>query len=223
MRTIAFFWLLFFCDLEFCQGQNDGRIVRSDTTRSTISDKARTYYNEGYERFEKGDFAKAIELYKLAVIEDPEFIDAYDNLGLAFRQLKLTDSAEYYYLISLRKMPDGYTANQNMAIVEELRNNFSKAMAYYRKLIALEPQNPEGYYGAARMCLLQENFDEALKHGQLAETYYKQAKSPYIADCYYLLCIIAYNKKDLVLARKYLDLCKKEGVSVDKDLQKALQ
>lgn len=204
-------------------GYSQGRILTSDTTKMRVSDKANKYYNEGYEYFEKKEFKKAITFYKLAINEDAGFIDAYDNLGLSFRQLNQLDSAEYYYQISVSKNPNGYNANQNLAVVEELRNNYDKAIGYYKKLIELEAENPEGYYGLARMQYASGKLTDAFKNGQLAEKYYKQIKSPYIGDCYYILCIICYTNKDIPMAKKYLALCKQERVEIDKMLEKALQ
>ncbi|MEP7164484.1 MAG: tetratricopeptide repeat protein [Ferruginibacter sp.] len=223
MKLKSIFFSILFLNAGFSYAQKDGRIIISDTSKTSISDKARGYYNDAYDYFDKGNFKKAIVLYKLAIAEDPDFIDAYDNLGLAFRQLDLGDSAEHYYLISLQKYPNGYTANQNLAIVEELRNNFEKALSYYKKLITLEAENPEGYYGASRMQFSLGNLEEALKNGLLAEKYYTQINSPYIGDCYYILCIISYNNKDLPLAKKYLALCKKAGIPVDKKIENALE
>lgn len=202
---------------------SQGRIITSDTTKAKVSDKANKYYNEGYNYFEKKDFKKSIASYKLAIREDADFIDAYDNLGLAFRQLNMLDSAEYYYLASLSRNPNGFNANQNLAVVAELRKNYEKAIVYYNKLMEIETENPEGYYGLARMQFTLGRLNEAFKNGKLAEKYYKQIKSPYIGDCYYILCIISYTNKDIPLAKKYLALCRQEGVEVDKILEKALQ
>ena len=134
----------------------------------------------------------------------------------------MLDSAEYYYLISLSKYPNGFNANQNLAVVEELRTNYDKAIVYYKKLIEIEAENPEGYYGLARMQFTAGKLNEAFKNGQSAEKYYKQIKSPYIGDCYYILCIICYTNKDIPLAKKYLALCKQAGIEVDKTIEKAL-
>ena len=205
----------------YCSAQ--GKIITYDTSKTTVSEKARKYYNDAYDQFDKGNFTKSITLYKLAVAEDPDFLDAYDNLGLAFRQLNMLDSAERYYLISYNKNPNGFTANQNLAVVEEIRNNYEKALRYYTKLTELEHENPEGYYGVSRMYFILKNNKEALKYGLLAEEYYKKIKSPYIGDCYYILCMISLNDKNIPLAKKYLALCKKEGVKVDKELELALE
>jgi len=209
------------CSTNYCQAQ--GKIITTDSSKTSISEKARKYYNEGYDYFDKGNFTKSITLYKLAVAEDPNFLDAYDNLGLAFRQLNMVDSAERYYLISFNKNPNGFTANQNLAVVEEVRNNYAQALKYYAKLIELESENPEGYYGVSRMQFMLKNNKEALKNGLLAEQYYKKINSPYIGDCYYILCMIYVNDNNIPLAKKYLALCKKEGVKVDKDLELALE
>jgi len=68
-----------------------------------------------------------------------------------------------------------------------------------------------------------KKYGEAFKNGELAEKYYKQINSPYIGDCYYLLCLICYYNKDKQLAQKYLVLSKAAGIAVDKNLEKDLK
>ena len=201
----------------------ENRVIENVLYKPTESEKARKYYNEAIDYFEEKNFEKAVELYKLAIIEDPNYIDAYDNLGLSYRHLNLLDSAESYYLLSHSKYPKGTVAIGNLAVVQELKGNSEGAIAYYKQSIELEPENPEGYYGLSRMQLNVEKYGEAFKNGQLAEKYYKQINSPYIGDCYYLLCLICYNNKDKQLSQKYLALSKAAGIAVDKNLEKNLK
>ena len=194
----------------------ENRLLENILYKPSESEKAIKYYNEAHYYFEEKNFEKAVILYKLAIIEDPDYIDAYDNLGIAYRYLNLLDSAESYYLLSHRKYPKGTVAIINLAVVQNLKGNSEGAIVYYEQSIELEPENPEGYYGLSRMQLILENYGEAFKNGQIAVNYYKQINSPYIVDGYYLLYLICYNNKDIQLAQKYLDLSKAAGIALDK-------
>lgn len=217
--------LLFFALLlssYICLGQNS-RIIENIVYKPTESEKGNRYYNEAHDYFEKKNYEKAVELYKLAIIEDPNFIDAYDNLGLSYRHLNLLDNAESYYLLSHSKYPKGALALQNLAVVQDLKGNPEGAITSYKQLIELEPEDPEGYYGLSRMQLNIGKYDEAFKNGQLAEKYYKQANSPYIGDCHYLLCIICSYNKYKKSAKEYLTLSRDAGITIDKSIEEYLK
>src|SRR5439155_1551215 len=163
--------------------------VPAKTVVGTKSEKAKEFFNQALDNFDQKNFKKAIELNKLAIAEDTNFIDAYDNLGLAYRKLNMLDSAEHYYQYSFEKNPTNTTPIQNLAVVAELQNNFEKASLLYLIMTSMEPENPEGHFGMARTKYMLGKTEEAFKSGQLAEKYYKKVNSPYIGDCYYLLCI----------------------------------
>lgn len=205
-----------------CFTQNN-RVLENELYKPTESEKARIFYNEAHDFFEQKKFQKAVELYKLAIKEDENYIDAYDNLGLTYRQMNLLDSAEHYYLLSHKKYPMGTVAISNLAVVQEYKGNTEGAISYYTKCTEIEPENPEGYYGLSRMYLNNKKYNQALKNGKLAEKYYTKMNSPYIGDCYYVLCLICYYNNDKLTAKKYLNLAKNSGIKVDNRIENDLK
>ena len=75
----------------------------------------------------------------------------------------MLDSAEHYYLISIKKYPQGTVARGNMAVVEEKRGNPEKAAAYYKDAMQIDNKDPENYYGLMRVYLGQKKFADAPK------------------------------------------------------------
>ena len=212
---------IFFTGIGYAQ--ESGRVLQTKVVAPTKSAKARDYYNKASDYFDQNNFRKSVELNKLAIAEDTNYIDAYDNLGLAYRKLNMLDSAEYYYYYSFKKDSTNTTPIQNLAVIAEMQNNVEKANLLYLMITAMEPGNPEGYFGMARMQLTLGQKEEALKSGQMAEKLYEQAKSPYVGDCYYVLCVIYYELKNMEQAKKYLKLAKKAGLNIDPNIEKALQ
>ena len=51
------------------------------------------YYNEGLDLYSRGEYGKAIDSFKNAVAKDPDFIDAYYNMGALYEFLKSYQSA----------------------------------------------------------------------------------------------------------------------------------
>jgi tetratricopeptide (TPR) repeat protein len=187
------------------------------------SAKAIDFYNKGHNFFSNKDYKSAIRNYELAIAVDTDYIDAYNNLGLTCYESGLQDSAAFYLQQSLRKLPNGTTALQNLALVEEKRGDLSKSLGYYKQIAALEPENPEGFYNAGRVLTNMSKLDEALTQTLEAERLYTKLKSPYTSDCHYLLLVIYFNMNNKPMAKKYLVLCKKENVQVQAEIENGLK
>ncbi len=206
-----------------CFCQTGDKVLEYERVAHSKSIKAEEYYHAAHNDFDKEAYQSAIEKYKIAIALDSDYIDAFDNLGLAYRKMNKLDSAEYCYFASLRKYPQGYVPVMNLAIVEERRGNPQKAADYYKKLVTLRDDDPEGYYGLLRMYVTLKMYSEALDNGNTAEKYYKKNNSPYIGDCYYYLCFTHYNLNNIEMARKYMNLAQNAGVTVDKNMVEALK
>ncbi|MES1226100.1 MAG: tetratricopeptide repeat protein [Bacteroidota bacterium] len=207
-----------------CLSQNPEKIQTAGSANiKPPSDKAMDLYNKGHNSFNNKDYKSAIRSYEMAIAIDTDYIDAYNNLGLTFYESGLMDSAAFYLQKSLQKNPSGTTAIQNIALVEEKRVAFPKALEYYKQIKTLEPQNPEGFYNCARVLANMAKLDEALTEGLEAEKLYTKIKSPYVADCHYLLLMIYFNMNNKAVAKKYLAFCKKENVAVPAEIENGLK
>ena len=79
----------------------------------------------------KQEHEKAQRLYKMAISKDPNYIDAYNNLGLS---LLLSDKYEeaVFYLESACALPEANVAYRaNLALAYGLMGNISKAKQVY--------------------------------------------------------------------------------------------
>jgi|TARA_B110000977_G_scaffold26006_1_gene32226 tetratricopeptide (TPR) repeat protein len=88
--------------------------------------RAITYYNKGTEilmKPEKELIKDAINFFIKAINLDYQFIQAYDNLGKAYRMIEKYDSAIKTYEMSLKVFPSGISAHQNLGIVYEKQKN----------------------------------------------------------------------------------------------------
>ena len=187
------------------------------------SETAVVLYNKAHDHFEKKEYTQAIHYYEMAITVDSNYIDAYNNLGLTFYETGSVDSAAYYLQKSLKILPAGTTALQNLALVEEKRSDLPKALAYYKQIVTIEPENPEGYYNVGRVLTTMAKLDEALVQTQKAENLYAKSNSPYLSDCHYLLLVIYFNMNNKAMAKKYLALCKKENFQVPAEIETVLQ
>ena len=213
----TFFALLF---LTFgthpCYSQSP-KVLKIEQYTSSKSAEARAYYNKGSDYFDNGNYAKAIENYRLAITIDNNYIDAYDNLGLTFRKAGDLDSAKYYYLTSIKKYPKGAAALRNLATIEMMNQNFGPAKDYYDQAIAIDAKDAEAYFGLTRLYSLTQNLPQAIKSGLKAEQIYQETNDPNIGDCYLLLAVIYTMSQDKPNAQRYLAKAQNTGMTIQQN------
>src|SRR4029077_2900131 len=108
----------------FSQAQTATRLTNAETPGgSTNSVRAATLFNQATQLLDGKQYTQAIKLYEQALTIDSNYVNALDNLGLAFYELEKLDSAEYFFGISLRKNPNSAAALQNMGLVMEGKND----------------------------------------------------------------------------------------------------
>ena len=81
----------------------------------------------------RGDHQKAQQYYKQVITKDPEYIDAYNNMGLSLMlEGKYRDAI--FYLENACTLPDaGVIYRSNLALVYGLAGNMRKAQEIYSK------------------------------------------------------------------------------------------
>lgn len=99
----------------------------------TKSTEALKYYSKGYEEFHNENYEKAIINYKKAIEIDSNYTDAMDNCALSYRRLNKLDDAEFYYKLSLKKLPTNELAMHNLGLVYIFKNDFITAKKIIKK------------------------------------------------------------------------------------------
>jgi tetratricopeptide (TPR) repeat protein len=213
--------LTFFSKNSYSQSS---RLITEEIYKPTKIEEARIFYNEGTNYISEEKYREAINKFKLAIEVDSNFIDAYDNLGLSYRRFDMLDSAAYYYKISMKKYPKGTASLMGLGVVYHIKGEYSKSEFYYKKLIELEPNNAEGYYGLTNTYLYWKKFSKSIENSFLAEKYYKENNAPkeILGDCYYLRSYSYYYLSEFSEARKSLTKAKENGIKVDSNLERAL-
>lgn len=156
--------------------------------------EALKYYELGIEESKKGDYAKAIENYKKAVVFDKNFAFAYDNMGICYRRLNEYDKAIDAYEKSLKIDPNGTMPLQNIAIVYSYKKEYKKAVKAFERLAKVDPKNPEVFYGIGQLYAQHLlDYEKALDNLCQAYNIYVDQKSPYRTDAEKLIQIV-YNE-----------------------------
>ncbi len=184
------------------------------------SDKANELYTAGNDAFGKDDLKTAEKEYLKAIKEDPEFIYAYDNLGLTYRYLGDYKKAVRYYDKSLEIYPEGSFAIQNQAVAYTYLGDVGGAAKNYQKMMDLYPENPEGYFGMAKVSLMNEDYEKALDYTFYCHKLYVAMQSDYVKDTESLISMIYDKMKEQNKLDVFNELSKKHGITLNQVMQR---
>jgi tetratricopeptide (TPR) repeat protein len=188
----------------------------------TNNDDAAKYYNDGYAEFHKENYKDAIEKYKKAMQLDSNYTDAIDNCALSYRKLNKLDSAEYYYKLSLKKLPTNELAMHNLGLVYMFKNDFKTAKATFHKLLKNNPNNGDGLYSLSEVYLRENKNDSAIVYSSKAYEVWKNNNPEFSADALYYTGLAYLRKGDKKKAMDYFIRANKLGRNIPTEIQKQL-
>lgn len=196
--------------------------MNADMYNSSESKEAKEFFDKGSDFSEKEDFKNAIKWYKKAVEADSKFIEAYDNMGAAYRKLGDLENAKKCYNKSIELYPQGNMAHQNLGIVYWIEKKYDKALEQYLTMQKNDSTDAEGYYGTIQIYFALNDFKSAVKNAAKTLEIYEATSSPYMADAQYLLGLSYYYNNDNKNAKIYLEQAKKSGSNIPEKLLKDL-
>ena len=97
---------------------------------SDLATDAKLQYNKGIEYYHVGSYEQAAQCFKKATEFDPNYIDAYFNLGSLMEYLKQDDEALNAFKQIILRKPDDYEAVYKAAELSKKLGNIDKAKMY---------------------------------------------------------------------------------------------
>jgi tetratricopeptide (TPR) repeat protein len=116
------------------------------------------------EELEAEDDTAAEAAYRRALALDPDFVDAYINLGALLCEAGRCSEAVALYDDAIARSPDIATLHFNRAIALEDRRRDAEALQSYDRCLALEPDFADAHYNAARLHEKLGHAQRALRH-----------------------------------------------------------
>lgn len=106
-----------------------------------ISTDAILQYNQGIDFYKIGQYEKAITSFKEAIRLDPNYIDAYYNLGSVLEYMQQYDAALAVFKQVIVRQPSDYDSVYKAAWISNKLGQYDKALTY----LTIIPQNsPRG-------------------------------------------------------------------------------
>jgi tetratricopeptide (TPR) repeat protein len=178
--------------------------------------QANEYFDIGNNYMERDDYKNAIKAFKSALDLDNNFVYAIDNLAISYRSQEDYNDAIKCYKKSLEIFPEGDVALLNIAVCYSLVNDDENSIKYYNQLKYLFPNDPEGYFGLAKMLFIKADYEAALDNTFIAHRIYYEKKSDYIKDSEQLMWLIYAKLKELNKSELFDLKAKENNITIKK-------
>ncbi len=119
-----------------------------------LKEQARIYCDQGWRLQKEGNLDAAISYYQKAIVLDPGYAVAYNDLGIIFEAKDRPEEAKEMYLKAINIAPDSPYGYSNLALLYETQGDYLKALAYWTK--RLTAGNPQDIYAI----LAKKHIDE---------------------------------------------------------------
>ncbi len=124
----------------------------------------KAYYMRGFAYKEMGDTMQAIRNLQLTVDQDPEYYNAYIQLGLIFHQKK-NKLALDYYKNALNINPKSTEANYNIAMFYQDTKEYEQALDRYKMILEIDNKHKNSYHNIGWIYLeVKNNYSEAIRY-----------------------------------------------------------
>ncbi len=114
--------------------------------------------------FQTGDAATALTLLETAVANQPDFVDAHNNLGNIHKAEGDFLRAEAAYRNAIELAPLYFDAHFNLGIVLEAMGRSAEARDAYKIALDIQPDFLPAYLNTGNACKALGKFDEALEY-----------------------------------------------------------
>ena len=127
-------------------------------------DDANAWYLLGRTKFNENDFTAAVSCFERALKLRPQYVEAENNLGLAWLELSHPEKAQAAFQSAIDwqgNTPMDAQPFLNLGTLLAGQSSFDKAIPYLTKAAALSPDNPKVHEELAQVYMAQQNLPQA--------------------------------------------------------------
>jgi Flp pilus assembly protein TadD len=146
--------------------------VSARESSNSAPKEAREAYNRSVDLSRRGQIQQAIEELKRAIALYPEYVHAYNDLGVAYIKLDLIDDAIRVLEKSIALDPQAFNPRLNLGIANVRRKDFAQAEPPLRTAVAIDASAPLAHlylgitlWKTARADEAEDEFGRALSLG----------------------------------------------------------
>ncbi|MBI4610638.1 MAG: tetratricopeptide repeat protein [Candidatus Rokubacteria bacterium] len=123
--------------------------------------EALRWFAEGLRHQREGRYVQAIEEYEKSIAADPRNLEAYNNLGVLFKETGRLDQAAEAFQRALAVDPKYEKALNNLGVVRYLKGQYEEAISLFKRAILINSENLESYTNLGIIYLLAERLEDA--------------------------------------------------------------
>lgn len=135
----------------------------------------------------RGEFFKAIELYKKAIESDPKNSSAYNNLGSALYEIKDIEGAKEAFKKAIELKPEASVYYYNLGLAEEYSKNIEEAKRLYLTALQKDEKSLSSRLKLISIYFREKNYDEALKIAREGKRLSKEEIDYYLSEAQILV------------------------------------
>jgi Tfp pilus assembly protein PilF/4-amino-4-deoxy-L-arabinose transferase-like glycosyltransferase len=166
-----------------------------------IVDYSNIHVSLGNRFFDRGDYRKASEEYREALVHNPKNTDAMNALGNTYMMLKRTSAAKELFVHSL-ELNTSVDALCKLGILHLQAGNMDSAQIYLTDAIAIDTANPEVNYYLGMFYAYNEEPRSAIEYLEYSLQNYPDPK--YVGNIHYNLARLYAGIGDREKAKQHL-------------------
>ena len=139
---------------------------------------ARNSFSKGVEFAHLGESRKAIEQFKEAIAQAPDFELAYNEMGVQYLALGQADKAAEAFAKAVKLEPQQFVARLNYGIALLNLKKFGEAEQQLRQALQKNTAAPTGHYYVALALMNQHEFEAAESEFKISITYSNDRIAP---------------------------------------------
>lgn len=125
-------------------------------------DQAINFYDRGLDYYAKGDYARALADFEMAIKLDPKMFDAYNDRGNIYYEKHDYDRAVADYSVAIKLNPSDARAYYNRGVADMEQGDRQRAFADFNSAIRLDPRQSDAYFRRAVIYKDRGDTDHAL-------------------------------------------------------------
>ncbi len=111
---------------------------------------------------------EALVHFQKALVINPDYAEAHDNLGNALFQMGQADEALVHFQKALVINPDYAEAHNNLGEALRQKGQADEAMTHYQRALIINPDFAEAHYNLGNAFIQKSRVDEAMSHYRTA-------------------------------------------------------
>jgi len=157
--------------------------INAIATLVALGDNEKIYWSRLAELYyRKGEMAMAAKYYKLMIADNPDNQQTYLLLATTLAQMGKTDESNAFLQAAIDRFGPSQEAYTNMAVNYITKKDMKKAEEYFRKSLALKPDNVPVWINLANVLSSTDSRAKKLEALEIYKKYREQTPAIYNLD-----------------------------------------